>query len=217
MHWGLSESLDLLDEYEKSFTNEKGEQRKNEINILLFGGNDPRHLIRTMCKMYQHKSQGTVPYLNFYLVDGCIEMVARNILLLAIALEDTEILNLRSKVHLFMDIYGNSLIRAFSYHYLVAKAKTLIKAITDEEYLKVVMPMLNIDGIKYRDRDGLENTFNFWLSQEFNIFNIQEYWNNRLRKLLTSRYDYREGQFDWDLNMILKERGGKQICSQVIT
>lgn len=226
MHWGLSEALDLLDEYKIYVMNQKEKpiiledylqipKEKNEINILLYGAGDPRHLIKTLSKMYRHRSKEMKPSLNFYLIEGCIEVVARNILLLFIALEDPEILNLRSKVHLFMDIYGNSLIRASSSQYLAAKARTLVKAITDAEYLKVVIPMLNIDRVKYRDRDGLENSFNFWLSKEFNTFNMKEYWNNRVRKLLTSRYDFREGQFDWDLNMILKERGGRQICSQV--
>ncbi|XP_065369379.1 dynein axonemal assembly factor 3 homolog [Calliphora vicina] len=232
MFWGLSEAIDLFNEYINIFKNQdensgqncegnaagnhniNNKQLKEEINILLFGANDPRHIIKTMAKVYHHKSKGMTPILNFYLVDGCTEVVARNMVLLAIALESPEILNLRTKVHLFMDIYGNSLMRASSYHYLVIKAKALLKAVTDYEYLEKLTPMLNIDRMKYRERDGLETAFEFWLSKETNIFKIQEYWNVRLRKLMGTRYDYREGQFDWDLNMVLKERKGKQICSQ---
>ncbi|KAM7345936.1 dynein axonemal assembly factor 3 isoform 2-T2 [Cochliomyia hominivorax] len=148
------------------------------------------------------------------LLDGCIEVVARNMILLSIALENPGIINLRTKVHLFMDVFGNALMRAASYSYVTIKAKSLIKAITDEDYLKKITPMLNIDHMKYRERDGLENSFNFWLSMQGRIFKIQEYWNARVRKVLGTRYDFRQGQFDWDLNMVLKDRGGKQICSQ---
>ncbi|XP_037805965.1 dynein assembly factor 3, axonemal homolog isoform X2 [Lucilia sericata] len=196
------------------YQNSNSKHLKEEINILLFGANDPRHVIKTMAKIYTHKLQGMATNLNFYIVDGCIEVVARNMALIGIALESPEILNLRTKVHLFMDIYGNALVRASSYHYLEVKTKSLLNAVTDEAYLHKLTPMFNIDHMKYRERDGLETSFSFWLSKQNHIFKIEEYWNSRLKNLMGVRYDYREGQFDWDLNMVLKERKGKQICSQ---
>lgn len=232
MFWGLSDALDLLSEYFNIFSNdveqnsentfdnpclsvkENGNGVKKEINILLFGSNDPRHVIKTMAKIFTYESQGMTPMLNFYFVDGCVEVLARNLLLLGIALENPDALNLRTKVNLFIDVYGNSVIRSSSHHYLVAKAKSLIKIITDDAYRQTLAPFLNFNGIKYRERDGLENAFEFWLAREGHIFDIKECWNARLRKEMGVRFDYREGQFDWDLNMVLKERGGKQICSQ---
>lgn len=229
MFWGLSEALDLLSEYLNIFnnSNENPEQKedpnkeknskqfKEEYNILIFGGNDPRHIIKTIAKMYIHRSQGLNPILNFYIIDGCIEIVARNLILLGIALENPDIINLRTKVHLFMDIYGNTLLRSSSYNYLTAKSRSLLKAITDNDYMRKLTPMISIEQMKYRERDGLENSFEFLVSKDGHSFKIQEYWNVRLRKLLATRYDYREGQFDWDLNMVLKDRDAKQICSQV--
>ncbi|XP_023291855.2 dynein axonemal assembly factor 3 homolog [Lucilia cuprina] len=232
MFWGLSEALDLFSEYlnifkykdesdsqedkEKSSECQHGNSipLKEEINILLFGANDPRHVIKTMAKIYTHKLQEVSTTLNFYIIDGCIEVVARNMVLIGIALESPEILNLRTKVHLFMDIYGNALMRASSCHYLEVKTRSLLNAVTDEVYLHKMIPMFNIDHMKYRERDGLETSFSFWLSKQHHIFKIEEYWNGRLKKLMGERYDYREGQFDWDLNMVLKERKGNQICSQ---
>uniref|UniRef100_A0A1A9WMU6 Dynein assembly factor 3, axonemal homolog n=1 Tax=Glossina brevipalpis TaxID=37001 RepID=A0A1A9WMU6_9MUSC len=223
MFWGLSAALDLFEEYLNALTDseeacEQQEPKEDpkvvEINILLFGSNDPRHVIKTMAKMYAHKAKGTTPIINFYMVDGCIEITARNILLLAIALEKPESINLRSKVHLFMDIYGNSLLRASSYQYLVGKAKSLLKIVTDSEWLERLAPILSFENLKYRERDGLENAFNFWLPKEGHVFKIQEYWCDKLRKLMGVRYDHRNGAFDWDLNMVLKDREGQQICSQ---
>uniref|UniRef100_A0A1I8NZB0 Dynein assembly factor 3, axonemal homolog n=1 Tax=Stomoxys calcitrans TaxID=35570 RepID=A0A1I8NZB0_STOCA len=224
MFWGLSEALDLFQEYigksnyqvenENLSPDSKNQDNTTEINILLFGSNDPRHILATMANMYSHRAKGINPVINFYLVDGCIEIVARNIALLAIALENPKVMNIRSKTHLFMDIYGNTLVRAFSHQYVSAKSKSLIKTITDSQCLEKKAPFLNIDGLKYRERDGVENALNFWSSKEGNIFNIKQYWNERVKKLLGTRYDYREGQFDWDLNMVLKDRKGSQICSQ---
>lgn len=36
---------------------------------------------------------------------------------------------------------------------------------------------------------------------------IVDYWDRRIRKSLKTRYDYRDGVFDWDYHMILKPRG----------
>lgn len=242
MFWGNSSALDLYEEYMVSLKNENSDESTEDnasgdiiqrdidkqsnpkakprvLNVLLFGSNDPRHVIKTMAKQYQHKSKdgkNSMTILNFYLLDGCIEVVARNIALLSIALEDPNSLNLLNKVHNFMDIYGNSLIRPSSYHYLIGKSKSLLNIVTNGECLQQLAPILNIDNLTYKERDGLENTFNFWLPKIGNIYEIQNYWSNRVRQSLGTRYDYREGAFDWDLNMVLKQREGQQICSQVI-
>lgn len=231
MFWGHSEAMDIYNEYltilknnEKSSRNKFYEgisndrhkiEPKDEINILLFGANDPRHLIKTMAKTYSHRAKGSVPNLNFYIIDACVEIMARNIALLSIALENPKAMSIRNKVHLFMDVYGNSLLRASTYQYLADKTKSLLKIITDNDWKMKLAPMLYIDKMKYRERDVLENVMNFWLPKKDCVFPIQKYWSDRLRKTLDIRYDYREGQFDWDLNMVLKERGGTQICSQV--
>ncbi|XP_050324718.1 dynein axonemal assembly factor 3 homolog [Bactrocera neohumeralis] len=256
MFWGLSEALDLYQEYCKAlklqqpheYDAEKPEEADEEkekspttgveytgeaeerahsaegesdaggeakgathqLNILLFGAGDPRHIIKTMAKMYQHKGSRV----NIYVLDGCIEIVARNMLLLGIALENPESFHLVRKVHLFMDVYGNALMRPASHQYLIGKAKALLRMITDDAELKRLAPQVNIDRLRYRERDGLENAFNFLLPREGYVFNVQQYWTERVRKLLTTRYDYREGAFDWDLNMVLKDRNAAQICSQ---
>lgn len=57
-------------------------------------------------------------------------------------------------------------------------------------------------------------TFNFWKNKKENIYDIQKYWDDLNRQQLKERYDYREGAFDWDLQMKLREYGAKQICSQ---
>lgn len=257
MFWGLSEALDLHQEYCKALKLQQpheydakkqeeaneGEQKSQtpgdvykgeaegeapsaeeetdaggdatsavkQLNILLFGAGDPRHIIKTMAKMYRHKGSRV----NFYVLDGCIEIVARNMLLLGIALENPQSFHLMRKVHLFMDVYGNALLRPASHQYLIGKAKAMLKMITDDEELKRLAPQLNIDRLRYRERDGLANAFNFLLPREAYNFNMQQYWTERVRKLLTTRYDYREGAFDWDLNMVLKDRDAAQICSQV--
>ncbi|XP_055850007.1 dynein axonemal assembly factor 3 homolog [Episyrphus balteatus] len=205
MFWGLSESLDFVQEYQ----NNNLENTKESLNFLLYGSCDPRHIIETAAKSYKHNIK-----INFYVIDGCVEIIARNIALIAIAIENCECLSLLQKTHLFMDIYGNSLLRPSSFQYLASKANTLLKICTDEDIRKQLAPIFDIDSLKYRERDGLENAFNFWLPKEATQFNIEKSWEMRNRQLLKTRYDYRDGAFDWDLQMCLKDRGAKQLCPQ---
>ncbi|XP_039480833.1 dynein axonemal assembly factor 3 homolog [Drosophila santomea] len=228
MLWGLSSALDLYEEYLKAFkikdeplpedahSREEAEEAAGDnplhtLNILICGGADPRHVIKTLAKRYTHRIR---PKLNIYVLDGCAEIEARHMLLLGVALEDPESFSLVSKVHLFMDLYGNAVIRPSSHHYMAAKARTLLKMVTNEEELQRLAPMLNIEGLKYKERDGLEMAFSFWQPHPWNIFEVTAYWEQRSRALLGTRYDHRNGAFDWDLSMTLKDRGGQQICSQ---
>ncbi|XP_017054348.1 dynein axonemal assembly factor 3 homolog [Drosophila ficusphila] len=226
MLWGISSALDLYDEYLKAFkinddplpgdgTSQEegagGDGSLNSLNILICGGADPRHVIKTLAKRYTHRIK---PKLNIYVLEGCAEIAARHLLLLGVALEDPESFSLVCKVHLFMDLYGNAVIRPSSHHYMAAKGRALLQIVTDEEKLEQLAPMINIEGLKYKERDGLEMSFSFWQPHPWNVFEITSYWEKRLRALLGTRYDHRNGAFDWDLSMTLKDRGGQQICSQ---
>ncbi|XP_017092573.2 dynein axonemal assembly factor 3 homolog [Drosophila bipectinata] len=223
MFWGLSSALDLYDEYLKAFriNDDTGKEGSNaggdgptspaKLNILLLGEADARHVIRTLAKRYTHRVK---PDIHIYIVEGSPEIEARHMLLLAVALEDPASFNLVSKAHLYMDLYGNTMVRPSTYHYMASKGRTLLKMVTNEEQLQSLAPMLNIQHLKYRERDGLEMAFTFWQPQPQHVYKITEYWEQRGRALMGTRYDHRNGVFDWDLNMTLKNRGGQQICSQ---
>lgn len=200
MFYGFCESLDLFEEYSKIFP-----EIPSEINILLFGGGDPRFILKTLSKSYKHESK-----INFYVLDGSLELTARNLLLIGIALENQEDLSIKAKTHLYMDIFGNSLLRPSSYKYICSKSEFLTKLITDDENSSI----FNIKYLKYKERDDLENIFKFWLDRKEHIFDISKYWNLRLRSNLGARYDYRNGAFDWDLSMKMRDNGLKPICSQ---
>lgn len=223
MFWGLSSALDLYDEYLKAFrindvdgedeskAGGDGPEAPNKINILLLGETDARHVIRTLAKRYTHRVK---PEIHIYIVEGSTELVARHMMLLAVALEDSSSFNLVSKAHLFMDLYGNTMIRPSSNYYMAAKGRTFMKMVADDDELQRLAPILNIQFLKYRERDGLQMAFTFWQPLPRHVYNITDYWEQRGRALMGTRYDHRNGIFDWDLNMTLKDRGGQQICSQ---
>jgi dynein assembly factor 3, axonemal len=56
--------------------------------------------------------------------------------------------------------------------------------------------------------------FTFWRNKKDHVYDIQKYWENQNRVQLKERFDHRDGAFDWDLQMRLRENGAKQICPQ---
>ncbi|XP_055533029.1 dynein axonemal assembly factor 3 homolog [Wyeomyia smithii] len=207
MFWGFSEALDLYEQYCKA--QQPGAAPPTELNILLFGLGDPRHVLKSASRSFKHDTK-----LNFFLLEGCVELLARNLLLTSVAFESRELFSVKGKTHLFMDIFGNTLLRPFSNAYINAKAKVLTRMITDAEFAESAAPMFSFDKLKYRERDHLENVFYFWTNREQHVFNVAHYWDVRVRNMLGARYDNKMGTFDWDLHMRLRENGAKQICPQ---
>ncbi|CAK1552669.1 unnamed protein product [Leptosia nina] len=204
MYWGITPALDFQQEYIKY-----GDENAYELNFLIVGGCDARHLIKTLAQAYRHKRR----YMNLFVVDGCPELIARQILLLSLALERTTRCGLLEKTRRFLEVYGNILLRPSTSRYLTAKARQLVNMITNPEYMSCLIPSVSIDQMKYRERDYMENLFNFWTTGNTNQFNACELWEHRIRHTLGVRYDNRAGVFDWDYHMRMKEVAS-QICFQ---
>ncbi|KAF5295377.1 hypothetical protein FQR65_LT01569 [Abscondita terminalis] len=200
MFWGLTPALDLQEEIR-----ENG-KCPEEINILIVGGQDCRHVIKTLACKYKHEPVK----ITFYIMEAILETISKQLLLLNIALQSKDI-SLIQKTRYFMETYGNTLVRPVVAKYLKAKAVNLIDMITNYERMKDVMPYVELD-LKFKERDYLENVFKFWCSAD--EFDVQTSWDNRLRKHLGARYDSKMGAFDWDLNMRFHNVGGKQVCNQ---
>lgn len=206
MLWGYSEAIDFYSEYKKYH---ESASDSSELKVLLFGSCDPRHILKTLAKSYLHNTK-----FHFYIVEGCPALIARQILLISIALEQVDLLTLKTRVHLLMDIYGNSQLRSSSVGYINSKANHLIKCITDLEFNGQMQPIFDLNQLKYIERDCLENVLNFWREKKQNRYDIANLWMQRIRQSLNDRFDSRDGAYDWDHQMRLKDNGAHQICSQ---
>lgn len=209
MLWGFSEALDFNEEYKKYVTKNDLEPL-NELNILLFGSSDPRHILRTLARCYQY----TNVKVNFFVLEGCPALIARQMILLSIALEPSHLLTSTARTHLFMDVYGNALIRSSSMGYINSKANHLIKCVTDLKFNEKMQPIFDLSYLKFIERDCLENVFSFWREKKGNAFDVSGCWIHRVQKHLRDRFDSRQGAYDWDHQMRLKDNGAHQICSQ---
>lgn len=188
MLWGLTSALDF--QYEINIHS----VLNKEINILLIGGADCRHVIKTLAKRYSHVRTK----LNFYLMEACPETIARQLFLLYVACQREEELGLVQKTRYFMELYGNMIVRPAVANYLKTTAAGFVDMITNYDVLKDTMPFVTLD-LRYKERDYIENLFKFWSGND--NFDISVCWDRRVRKSLGVRYDNKKGAFDWDLQM----------------
>ncbi|OCT72926.1 dynein assembly factor 3, axonemal isoform X2 [Xenopus laevis] len=209
--WGFSPALDLqvhcLQGTIQHLTSSDG---LPELNILLVGGGDGRHLLKTICQAsrWPHRK------LKFFIIESDLELLARHMLFLSLALEHPEQMGLQEKSELFLELFGNSLIRSKTANYLQEKSELFIQCVTDPDYQQCVMPFLNLSSIKFKERDELEDIFKFWRIADPKLFPIDKYWDGKNRRHLGTRYDSRKGAYDWDLSMKLHDRGAGVINSR---
>ncbi|KAG7205792.1 hypothetical protein KM043_007737 [Ampulex compressa] len=193
MWWGYSPPLDLQIEINERLNSDQSHER---LEILLVGTTDARHITKTLASSYKHPDRAV----TYHVIEPTLEQVARSILLISTSLEKT--LGLQEATRYYLELLGNTFLRPATAKYLAKHCKHLTDVVT---YV-TECPWLNLESLKYKDRDHLEAIFKFWGSAVCKGVPIVEYWDRRIRTSLKTRYDYREGVFDWDFHMILKSR-----------
>lgn len=207
--WGFSPALDLQDKYQSLVSkvkdlkiSEDGSTEQEMCNLLIIGAGDCRHILKTIAHAHRHTKRN----LNIYVVENNLEIYGRDLLLLSIALELKDRLGLQEKTELFLELFGNSLVRPQSREYLQQKSNEFIRMITDFDYLEASLPVFNFSQLKFKERDQLESIFKFWRNTDPKLFDICQHWEERLRQYFAVRYDSRHNIFDWDYNMKLSKK-----------
>jgi dynein assembly factor 3, axonemal len=129
-------------------------------------------------------------------------------LLLSVVLEDPA--EIEYQAELFLEIYGNLMIRSKTNEYVSSKATELIRTVTDQT--GILSKIIDFKLCKYRELDDIEFVFQFWRSDRG--FDGSALWDSRLRQYLKSRYDARENVFDWEYNMKLMDRTPHALISK---
>ncbi|XP_026172177.1 dynein assembly factor 3, axonemal isoform X2 [Mastacembelus armatus] len=146
-----------------------------------------------------------------------MEVVARQLLLLYLALIPQQNMGLHEKTEIFLEVFGNSEIRNQTEETLKQAALQLSLCVT--ETLETTHSCLNTTLLKFRERDELTRIFKLWIqpsssSSECSSILMSNAWDYRVRQHLGTRYDSKKGCFDWDLSMKLFERGCGTISKQ---
>ncbi|XP_052512573.1 dynein axonemal assembly factor 3 [Budorcas taxicolor] len=180
-----------------------------ELNVLLLGSVDGRHLLRTLARAALWPRRR----FHFYVLENNLEAVARHILIFSLALEDPEKMGLQERSETFLEVWGNALLRPPVAAFVRAQAGRLAHLVPEPDRLAEQLPWLSLGSLKFRERDALEAVFRFWAGGEKGpeAFPMSRLWDSRLRQYLGSRYDARHGVSDWDLHMKLHDRGARVI------
>ncbi|XP_076171764.1 dynein axonemal assembly factor 3 isoform X2 [Ptiloglossa arizonensis] len=200
MWWGYSPALDIQLEVNKSETNCLGKC----LEVLLVGAGDARHIVKTLASSYLYRDR----IITYHVIEPTLEQVARSMLLLSTCLERD--LGLQEATRYYLEIYGNTLVRPATAKYLIKHSNQLADIPTNT----IDCPWLSLEKLKHKDKDRLEGIFKFWERAARENIPVVEYWDQRVRKALKTRYDYRDGVFDWDYHMILKSRDVSNLTVQ---
>ncbi|KAK5620824.1 hypothetical protein CRENBAI_018224 [Crenichthys baileyi] len=175
-----------------------------EINVLLVGSGDPRHILKTVVECPEKQN------LHIWVVEKSMEVVARQLLLLYLTLIQQEKMGINEKTEVFLELFGNTEIRSQTAETLRQAASQLILSVT-ETTEDAMHPCLNTTILKFRERDELVRIFKLWIQKPSPADSapavMPKAWDYRVRQHLGSRYDSRNGHFDWDLRMKLHEKG----------
>ncbi|XP_061562227.1 dynein axonemal assembly factor 3-like [Phycodurus eques] len=197
--WGFSPARDLISTGPVS--------HEGEVNILLVGSSDPRHLLKTLANLRDED------VLNVWLFENSMEVVARQMLLLYITLTPQQKMGLNEKTETFLEVFGNSVIRNQTHDTVKRLASQLWHHVSDIPESDA-HPCFNTSLLKFKERDELARIFKSWMqpsSSSAAPVSIAKAWDYRVRQHLGTRYDSKKGCFDWDLTMKLHEKGCRVI------
>ncbi|XP_072568766.1 dynein axonemal assembly factor 3 isoform X1 [Paramormyrops kingsleyae] len=189
--WGFSPALDLV--------SIGAVRQKGRVNVLLVGSGDPRHILKTIAHLRDTDT------LHVWVVENCLEVVARQLLLLSLALTHPRSMGLQEKTEVFLEIFGNSEVRSQTEQMLRHMARQLSLGVTNT-LTGLNNSCLDTTHLRFKDRDDLDRIFKQWIHPPSPSPSISKAWDSRVRQHLGTRYDSRLGCFDWDLMMKLHQR-----------
>lgn len=185
-YWGFTPAIDFL------------QSKTGELHVLVAGSGDLRHILRSIAENVPEASLD----LHIYICETSKEVLARDILLLHL-INETE-LPIRERVELFLDLYGNSLMRERTAEYLDLRVRALIQLVTGTSRTQF-SSLLDFSLLKHRDRDEIEEVMQSWrLAVPFDIGGLRD---TRLRAHYRERYDHRANLVDWDYQWHVKPMG----------
>ncbi|CAN9509090.1 unnamed protein product [Ophioblennius macclurei] len=201
--WGFSPARDLL--------RTGPVKHDRHVNVLLAGSGDPRHILKTIAGLQEEQS------LHVWVIENSMEVLARQLLLLYLALTPQENMGINEKTEVFLEVFGNSEIRSQTEETLRRAACQLSLSVTDTMET-ATHDCLDTSLLKFKERDELVRIFKSWSpsssSEHPAPLSMSSAWDYRVRQHLGTRYDSRKGCFDWDLNMKLHSKGCGVISKQ---
>eukprot|EP00116_Pleurobrachia_bachei_P013125 sb/3473387/ len=111
--WGLTPSQDLTTYCKNS--------KSGPLRILTIGASDLRHALEIMCSGRD---------VELFVIDTNLEQYCRHILFLSVVLQYPRVMGIQEKTELYLDLYGNSLVRGASMKFVRNNAANFIKYVS---------------------------------------------------------------------------------------
>eukprot|EP01017_Pseudomicrothorax_dubius_P039229 TRINITY_DN5984_c0_g1_i7.p1 TRINITY_DN5984_c0_g1~~TRINITY_DN5984_c0_g1_i7.p1 ORF type:complete len:211 (-),score=26.46 TRINITY_DN5984_c0_g1_i7:505-1137(-) len=172
------------------------------IRCLLFETSDIRHILKTLSDVCLNPAfEGKK--IHFYFCEKNKENLARaNLLFQTIQQAD---LSARERMELFLDLFGNALIREKSAAYLDSCIKDLMNLVSEDPKTKTPLKQIfDFAELKFKERDEVNDAITSWSSKV--PFQMESLRDQRLRHHDKERYDHRVNLIDWDCKMNLNRR-----------
>ena len=173
--------------------------KEKEINCLGVLPGDIGSALFTMARL---RCEGGEQPVNMYVMESHPETLARHVLLMSIVFDED--LGPRECTELFLEIYGNAMLRKQTSAYLMGKIEALVRWLTNGE--TELAPIIDVSLLKSKQRDALESVFKSW--HEEVLCDMLEWREVRIRTLYGERFDYRKNLIDWDWSMSINEWAG---------
>ena len=192
--WGFCPAIDLLDVAPADGS--QGDDEDTPLNICSLMAGDIGCCLKTMVQV---KRRSKVRPVSVYLVEKQPEVLARHILLLAIFFDED--LGPRECTEIFLEVYGNTMLRKQTSAYLHTKVEDLVSFLTNGTGL--LAGLIDVTLLKFKERDAIEKVFKTWLEDV--ECDMPAWREKRMRNYFEDRYDYRKNLIDWDYSMSVKD------------
>jgi hypothetical protein len=193
------------------------------VNVLLAGCADARHVLKTVAESRRFLSPSHV--VHFYVTEQTLEAAARHMLLLGLLLERGRSyadeddaaaavprLSLEARAQLFLEIFGNAMVREKTDAYIRSRAGRIINFIAGDDddddggggsrrrrRKKKAAPVdtdvrsrlrhwFDLSHLKFKERDELAAIAEYWRKGEMSMCELREH---RLRGYYGERFDSR--------------------------
>lgn len=179
----------------------------DEVKVLLVGACDIRHIFRTLASLrvlLSRQSSTQRAKLHFYIYEPNLRVQARHVFFLQWLLDSLfSLTELEDRVAMFLEVYGNSLLRDITATQAKLVTKHALRSIGFGE--GTLGQLLDLSSeIKSKERDFIEEQMKHW-AKESSRSAVQANWNARLRTEMAERYDNKDNIVDWDFNFYLYE------------
>lgn len=171
--WGFTPAIDF-------FQNTQIDPSKDDrdLNIFISECADIRHVLKSLSDTLNEQIPPRKHKLNIYIHEKQRENICRDILFLTLICETG--ISERERQEIFLDLYGNTMIRDKTAEYLEHKVPELIQLVTDDDRCKSpLLEFVSFSNLKFTNRDDLEEIFSSYLKAH--PFDVEKLRDQRLR------------------------------------